>query len=148
MVLLYLALIYYFICTSIPGRRSPKIWHTKIHASLYKCFKQTHMSIYPVKRHIMRIRCYFDATKLKNKHFAVFLKTIHTKEVIQRNLCQEENGDVSRRGGTLISYLILFSISIEVISTRFANWNQQNVTIMFQEHLYILGMVDLATGIW
>ena len=114
MVLLYLALIYYFICTSIPGRRSPKIWHTKIHASLYKCFKQTHMSIYPVKRHIMRIRCYFDATKLKNKHFAVFLKTIHTKEVHHHNLCKAENVDVRRRRGAQISYSSLFSIWIDV----------------------------------
>ena len=31
------------------------------------------------------------------------------------------------------------------LSTRFANWNQQNVTRMFQEHLHIIGMVDLAT---
>ena len=31
------------------------------------------------------------------------------------------------------------------LSTRFATWNQQNVTRMFQEHLHILGMIDLAT---
>jgi len=29
--------------------------------------------------------------------------------------------------------------------TGFANWNQLNVTRTFQEHLHILGMVDLAT---
>ena len=29
--------------------------------------------------------------------------------------------------------------------TRFANWNQQNATRMFKEHLHILGMVDLVT---
>ena len=31
------------------------------------------------------------------------------------------------------------------MSSRFANWNQQNVTNMFQEHLHILAMVELAT---
>jgi len=55
--------------------------------SLFKCFDQTHESIYPVKSHIMRIRCHFDDIMLIYKHFTVFLKTIH-----HRNLCTAENG--------------------------------------------------------
>jgi len=62
-----------------------------------------HASIFPVKSHIMRLRCYFDATMLIYKQFAVFLKTIHTKEVHHRNLCTAENGDVSLRCGSQIS---------------------------------------------
>jgi len=31
------------------------------------------------------------------------------------------------------------------LSSRFVNLNQQNITRVFEEHLYILGMVDLAT---
>ena len=43
-------LIYYFIYTSTPDRRSPKI-----HVSLFKWFEQ-HASIFPVKSRIMRMR--------------------------------------------------------------------------------------------
>ena len=39
-----------------------------------------HASIFPVKSPIMRIRCHFDATMLIYKHFAVFMKTIHTEK--------------------------------------------------------------------
>ena len=51
----------------------------------------------PVKSHIMRIRCHFDATLLIYKHFAVILKMKHTEEVRHFNLCNAENGDVRRR---------------------------------------------------
>ena len=94
---LILVLIYYFINTSTPGRRSPKFWHTQIHVNLFKCLEQTHASIFAVKSHIMRMRYHFDATMLIHKHFAVFLKTIHTEDVHHRNLCKAENGDVRRR---------------------------------------------------
>jgi len=47
------------------------------------------------------------------KHFAVFLKTIHTEEVHYRNLCKAENGDVRQTRSAQISYSSLFSISID-----------------------------------
>ena len=59
----------------------------------------------PGENNIMRMRCQFDATMLIYKHFAVFLKTIHTEEVHHRNFCKAENGDVS--------YSSLFSIRID-----------------------------------
>ena len=46
------------------------------------------------------------------KHFAVFLKTIHTEEEHHRNLYNEENVDVSQKYGAQISYSNLFSIRI------------------------------------
>jgi len=65
------------------------------------------------------------------------------KEVHYRNvLCKAENGDVRRRRSAQISKSSLYSIRIN------ANWNQQNVTRMFQKHLHILGMVYLATVAW
>ena len=72
--MIYWVLTHDFIYTSAPpGQRSPKIWAKKVH--LCKCFEQTHASIFPVKSHIMQIRCHFDATKLNYKHVEVFLKT-------------------------------------------------------------------------
>ena len=65
-----------------------------------------------LRRKVISIQCHFDATMLINKHFAVFLKTIHTEEVHHRNLCKAENGEVRRRRGAQISYSSLFSIRI------------------------------------
>ena len=111
-MLFYFVLIYYFIYTSTPGRRSQKICHTQIHVSLFKCFEQTYASILPVKSHIMRIQCHFHDIMLIYKHFAVFLKTMHTDEVHRRNLCQAEIGQRQTKR-TDLSYSILFSISID-----------------------------------
>jgi len=61
----------------------------------------------------MRIRRHFDATMLIYKYFAVFLKTIHTKEVHHPNLCKAEKGDVRRRLGAQFSYSSLFFIRID-----------------------------------
>ena len=112
-MLFYSVLIYYFIYTSSLGRCSPKIRHTKIYVSLFKWFEQTHVSITPVKCHIMGIPCHIDASMLIYKHFAVFSKMIHTKEVHHRNLCKAESDDVRRRRGAQISCSILFSIRID-----------------------------------
>ena len=106
-------LIYNFIYTSTPGQRSPKIWHSQIHVSLFKWFEQTHASIFPVKSHTMRIRCHIHAIMLIYKQFAVFLKTIHTDEVHRRNLRKADNGDVRWKRGAQISYSILFSIRLD-----------------------------------
>ena len=42
-------------------------------------------SFFRVKSHTMRIRCHIHAIMLIYKHFAVFLKTMHTDEVHRRN---------------------------------------------------------------
>jgi len=67
--LFYLVLIHYFIFTW-PAQAKNRTYKN---VSLFKCFEQT--PIFPVKTHIMRIRCHFDATILIYKHFAVFLKS-------------------------------------------------------------------------
>ena len=99
------------------------------------------MSIYPVKSHIMRIRSQSDATMLIYKHFAVFLKTIHTKEVHHHNVCKEENGDVRR--GAQISYSSLISIRIDAY--RHVLSIEINRTLQECFKSTILGIVDLAT---
>ena len=50
------------------------VWHSQIHMSLFKCFEQTHASIFPVKSHTMRIWCHFIVIMSIYKHFTVFLK--------------------------------------------------------------------------
>ena len=102
---------------------------------LFKYFEQTYASISPVNSHIMRIRCYFDTTMLIYKHFAVFMYTIATC-VKQKMVTSDE--DVEHR------VQVCFPSGLTLIE-GFANWNQQNITRMFQEHLHILGMIDLAT---
>ena len=71
---------------------------------------------------------------------AAFLKKIHMKEVHHRNVYKSENGDVRRRRGH-ISVIQVF-----LPSGLTQDWNQQNVTRMFQEHLLILGMVLNSIG--
>ena len=112
-VLFYLALIYYYINTSTPGRRSSKLWQIQIYVNLFKCFEQTFASIFPGEK------SYHANTMSLSRHHvdlhvSVFLKTVHSDKVHHRNECQAENGDVRRRGGPQTSYSILFSISIEV----------------------------------
>ena len=45
----------------------------KTHVSLFKCFDQTHESIFPAKYRIMEIRIHVDATMLFYKYVAVYL---------------------------------------------------------------------------
>ena len=129
----YLALIYYFIYTSTPGRHSPNIWHAQIHVSLFKCFEQTHESIFSVKSHFMQIRCHFHAIMLIYNHFAVFLKTIHMEKVHHRNLCKTENGDVRQRHHWTSYIFLIWSRIYEehdlIIELRSVMW-YKNATII------------------
>ena len=77
------------------------------------------------------------------KHFAVFLKTIHTEEVHYRNLCKAEN--VRQTRSAQISYSSLFSVRIGA----YRHGLSLEITRMLQEcHLYVIGMVVLSMVAW
>ena len=92
-------LIYYFIYTSTPRRRSSKIWPTKIRVGLFKCLSRR---MHPFSRWKV-ISWEYDVIltplcRLTN-FFLVFLKTIYTEEVHHGKLCKAENGEVRQRRG-------------------------------------------------
>ena len=118
-----------------PGRHSPLIGHTPIQGSLFKWFEQTHASVFPAKSHIMQIKYHFDATMLNYKQFAVFSKYSIATCVRQKMVTSDQ----------------LFKFVFRQdwrLSTRFPNWNHQNVTRMFQEHMHVIDMVILPTVAW
>ena len=108
-------MIYYFINTSTPCRRSKKIWHTKIHAYLNVLSR----GMRPFTRWKV-ISCQYDVIFTPPFWFTNILgifKTTHTNEVHHRNLCQSENGDVRRKRGAHISHEVYFPSGLTPIDT-------------------------------
>ena len=102
-----------------------------------------HESIRTLKSNIIRIWFHFDATILIYKHFEVFFKMIHTGEVYHCNISKKWRRQTKTRHTDQLFKLVFHQDWR--LSTRFANWNEHNVTRMFKENLHILVMIYLVT---
>ena len=134
----------YFKYSCTPGRRSPTICYIQLHVSLFECFEQTYTSILPVKSHIMRIRCHFDVTTLNNKHVcSIFLKRYARLNFTIAIYVKQKMATSGVDAAHKTVFQLCFQSGLTSID-MFVNGNQQNATRMFQQHVHIIGTVDIA----
>ena len=133
----YLALIYYFIYTLL--HLAGAVQKSDIHKSMWVYLNDLSRRTRPLSRWKV-ISCENDELQTFCGIFKNDTHEVHRDILMSSRKWRRQTK--TRRIDKLVNFVFHQSWRL---SPRVVNLNQQNVTRMFEEHLYILGMVDLAT---